>query len=86
MDKLDLILFVMGGYALLNLSLMIVMWNNLNSRMDKLDSRMDKLEGQIGKLNDTVNDIDRRLCRIEGAFASRDFCGLRNQDDVKKAE
>lgn len=44
MDRLDLIIWMMGG----GFSLMLMMWHNLNQRMDKLEyrfsARFDKLD------------------------------------------
>ena len=34
----------------------------------RLDSKIGKLETRIEKLSDKVEDIDRRLCRIEGGI------------------
>lgn len=78
MDKLDLILFVMGGYAILNLSLMLLIWNTMNGRMDKLDNKIDKL-------GEKVEDLDRRICRIEGSLATQGHC-LFGQKEERKAE
>ena len=40
---------------------MMVMWNALNKKIDKLGARMDKFDEKL-------TDVDRRLCRIEGAI------------------
>ncbi len=34
------------------------------------------LNGNIAKLDDKINDMDRRLSRIEGAFSVRNVCLL----------
>ena len=67
MDKLDIILWVMGG----GFGLMLIMWNNLNNRIDNLNNRIDSvninLANKIEKLDEKVTDIVRRLCRLEEA-------------------
>lgn len=78
MDKLDIIVMVMGGYAVLNLSLLLIIWNSLNNRIDKVGERIDRL-------SDRVDDIDRRLCRIEGSLATQGHC-LFGQREERKAE
>lgn len=41
---------------------------------------------QIGKLDEKITDIDRRLCRLEGAFSSKEFCVLKESRILQKAE
>jgi hypothetical protein len=48
MDKLDVLIWAVGGGFAITLGLMITMWKSLS---------------------DDVRDIDRRLSRLEGAFA-----------------
>lgn len=68
MDKIDMILWVLGG----GFGLMLVMWHNLNNRLDKLDEKL--------------TDVDRRLCRLEGAFSSKNCCMIKEERSLKKAE
>ena len=75
MDKLDVIIWMIGG----GFALMLVMWHNLNGRIDKTDQRIDKLD-------EKVTDMDRRLCRIEGSLASKDCCMLKDERKLRKAE
>lgn len=79
MTSIEMLLTVMLAGFGMNFALMFIMWRSLNERMDSLEKRIDRL-------SEVVLDIDRRLCRIEGAFSSREFCGIKNQEDVKKAE
>jgi hypothetical protein len=51
-------------------SLMLVMWHSLNSRIDKLDEKL--------------TDVDRRLCRLEGAFSSKDCCMIKDDRQINK--
>ena len=41
---------------------------------------------KIEKLDEKVTDIDRRLCRIEGAMASKECCVLKEDRLQKKVE
>lgn len=73
-----LITIVIAGFGL-NFALLLVIWNSLNNRIDKLDQRIDKLD-------EKVTDIDRRLCRLEGAFSSKDCCMIKDDRQLRKAE
>ncbi len=55
MDKIDMILWIVGG----GFSLMLIMWHNLNHRIDKLDEKL--------------TDVDRRLCRLEVSWAVKNL-------------
>ncbi len=79
MDKLDILLWVMVGGFTIQFSLLLVVWNSLNHKIDKLENRMDKFDEKL-------MDIDRRLCRLEGAFASKDCCMIKDERQFKKAE
>jgi len=52
--------------------IMLLLWNQLNGRLDKLEEK--------------ITDIDRRLCRLEGAFSAKECCMLQHQHEQKKAE
>ena len=61
--------------------LLVSMWffySRLDKKIDKVDSKIDKvrdeLKGEIHLLSGKVEDIDRRLCRIEGSLASQGHC------------
>lgn len=38
----------------------------------------------ISSTADDVKDIDRRLCRIEGALSNKECCALKHNHDSKK--
>lgn len=78
MEKIDIVLWVLGG----GFALMLVMWHSLNKRIDGVEV---SLSGRIDKLDEKLTDVDRRLCRLEGAFASKDCCVIKD-DRYKKAE
>ncbi len=77
MEKIDLILWIISGGFAITFGLMLVMWKDLNNRTDKLEVKMEKFDEKL-------TDIDRRLCRLEGAFASKDCCMIK-EDRHKKA-
>ena len=52
----------------------------------KLEKSIDGVNARLDKLDQTVTDIDRRLCRLEGAFASKDCCMIKDERQIKKAE
>ncbi len=72
MEKIDIILWAIGGGFLIVFGSLKMMWNEMTSRFDKLDEK--------------VTDIDRRLCRLEGAFTSKEFCVLKNDRQSQRAE
>lgn len=41
---------------------------------------------KIDKLDEKVTDIDRRLCRLEGAFTSKECCRIQDERHMKQAE
>jgi len=52
----------------------------------KTETVSSTLSAKIDKLDEKVTDIDRRLCRLEGAFASKDCCMIKDERPMKKAE
>ncbi len=82
MEKLDIVITLMvAGYGLV-LSLLLIIWNSLNQKIDaNADSsarRDDALANRIERLDEKITDIDRRLCRLEGAFMQKDCCMLKS--------
>lgn len=62
-------------------------YRKLNSQIDsKLDTRFNALDTRLGKLEEKILDIDRRLCRIEGAMSAKECCVLKDERNLKKAE
>lgn len=72
MKELDILVWTMGIGFTFNFALMALLWQSMNKRFDKLDEK--------------VTDIDRRLCRLEGAFSSKDYCMIKDDRHVQKAE
>lgn len=67
MEKIDILLWAVGGGFSLNFALLGVVWRSLNAKIDAVDVR---LSSRMDKLDEKATDIDRRLCRLEGAFSS----------------
>ena len=57
-------------------------FGSLGSLMLYLNSAMST---KIDKLDEKLTDVDRRLCRIEGAMMNKDCCILKH-DSNEKAE
>jgi hypothetical protein len=51
-----------------------------------LSKRLNKIDEKIEKLCEIVTDIDRRVCRIEGALSNKDCCVLKDDRSKQKAE
>lgn len=83
MESLDIILWTIGGGFSVLFSLMIVVWNSLSGRVEWLEKSLSQ---KIEKLDEKLTDVDRRLCRLEGAFASKDCCMIKDDRQSRKAE
>jgi len=59
-----------------------MMWK-MYSRIDK---KFDAIIQRLDKIQETITDIDRRLCRLEGAFQSKECCLLKSDTQHKAAE
>ncbi len=52
-----------------------------------LGGKIGKLEDKVEKLSDKVDDVDRRLCRIEGSLATQGHCLIAHtQHQERKVE
>jgi hypothetical protein len=72
MDKIDILVWVIGIGFSFNFALLLIVWTTLTKKIDKLDEK--------------VTDIDRRLCRLEGAFSSKECCRLTDEKNLKKVD
>lgn len=69
MDQLTILTWAIAlGFAGMG-SLMLYLISGVNSRIDKLDEKL--------------TDVDRRLCRMEGAFSRQDCCILSSKHNDK---
>lgn len=71
----------------------VMMWffySRLNNKIEKLDIKLDtqisNLSAKIDKLDEKVTDIDRRVCRMEGAFNNKECCMIKDSIQLKKIE
>lgn len=74
-----MLLTVILAASTLNLTILGFFWNSMSNRFDQIAHRIDKLDEKL-------TDVDRRLCRMEGAFASKDCCMIKDERQMKKAE
>lgn len=79
MEHFEILIWIMTSGFGITFGIMIFMWKNLTSMILNLDRKVEKLD-------EKVMDIDRRLCRLEGAFSSKEFCAIRTQENNSKAE
>ncbi len=56
---------------------------NLTNRIESVNTN---LSNRIEKVDEKVTDVDRRLCRLEGAFSAKDCCMIKEDRHIKKAE
>lgn len=59
---------------------------NKNELKQEIDKNKDELKQEIEKLSVKVEDVDRRLCRIEGSLATHGHCLFNQKQPDKKAE
>ena len=90
MTDINLLIWAIGGgfagtWAILFYSLKQI--SKLDEKLSNQISKVDeKLSNQISKLDEKLTDVDRRLCRLEGAFASKDCCMIKDHRSHEKAE
>jgi archaellum component FlaC len=65
MEKLDIILWILGG----GFGLMLVMWHSLNGRMDKMDSRMDKMDDRFDRIDDRFLNVEKEFSSLNTRLA-----------------
>ncbi len=53
---------------------------------NRLDKKIDKTHERIDKLSEKVEDVDRRLCRIEGGLQSHGHCLFNQAKPEQKAQ
>jgi len=58
----------------------------IESRFEKIEIRFEKVDQRFDKLEEKVTDIDRRICRLEGAFTSKESCRIGDERNMKRAE
>lgn len=77
-----LILTIIGtGIGVIGLTYAI-----LRNFKSDIHSELLELKDDIKDLKNDMKDVDRRLCRMEGAFSSKDCCILKSSNDQKEAK
>jgi uncharacterized protein YdcH (DUF465 family) len=59
-------------------------FDKVDAKFDKVDARFDKMDARFDRLESKVEDIDRRLCRVEGGLNSNSYCSLSNKNPIFK--
>lgn len=72
MSDINIILWAMGGGFGIIFTILMITRNESNKRLDKMQ--------------ETITDIDRRLCRLEGAFSNKDCCVIKDSNEKRKVE
>ena len=71
-------------------ALMLALWRNLSARMDRLDARqaadIRDVRADVQALTARVNDLDRRLARMEGVIEGLAFANGRARPDPDRSE
>lgn len=75
MEKIDIILWIMGG----GFALMLVMWNNLHHSINDQGKKIDEA-------NMRISEIDKRLYGIETVLHMKDCCVLKQDQNMKRVE
>lgn len=61
-------------------------FDQLDQKFDQLNQRLDRMDQKFDKIDEKITDIDRRLCRLEGAFSSKECCRLSDEKNLKQAQ
>ena len=92
MDNISILMWSIGGGFAGTWAILFYMVNHFNEkfekvdqRFEKVDQRFEKVDQQLDKVREEVKDIDRRLCRIEGALSSKDCCMLKDDRMKEKS-
>jgi len=78
--------FIIDMLAKTDVGVIIAVFFSLYLLSEKIDKKLEKFEFKMDKMDDKLLDIDRRLCRLEGAFASKDCCMIKDNNKQKMAE
>jgi hypothetical protein len=86
MEKIDILLWIMGG----GFALMLVMWKDLGNRMCDQNKKIDQVKDDLGKRIDEVNvkiaEVDKRLYGIETVLHMKECCVLKQDQQLKKVD
>lgn len=83
-------MWLVGIQTTIIIALLGSLWASMIRRFEAIDKKFtdknDGLEKKIDKLDEKLTDIDRRVCRMEGAFQNKDCCMIKDSTQLKKAE
>jgi len=74
-DRLDILVWVMGGGFTIMLTLMLLLYREIKD-----------VGWQVRETNTRVSEIDKRLYGIETVLHMKDCCMLKADQNIKKAE
>lgn len=90
MEISDTWLWIFSGAFSIIFALLIFLWKSMHTLFaaseQRTESRFNKLDNRLDRQDNILLDVDRRLCRLEGAFASKDCCVIKDERHIKKAE
>jgi len=49
----------------------------IDARFDKIEARFEKVDARFDKMFELLMDMDKRICRIEGALSAQECCILK---------
>lgn len=75
----QLMMWVIGIQTTVIMASLGVIWAYIVAKFNKIDKRFERLEEKI-------EDIDRRICRLEGAFSAKECCMIKEERHLKKVE
>ena len=58
----------------------------VDKKFEAIDRKFEGIDHKLDKIREDIQDVDRRLCRLEGAFASKDCCMIKDSSQLRKAE
>lgn len=82
MEKIDILLWIVGVGFTFNFALMLLIWQSI-SKLNEKASENSILNFRLDLLHRCFSDIDRRLCRMEVAFSMKECCRI-SPDELKK--
>lgn len=85
MSDIEIMTWSMGGGFAGTWAMMFYMMSQTNKRVEDLSCEIKYLRLEMKDLREDVQDIDRRLCRIEGSLSSKDCCMLKEDGQRRKA-
>ncbi len=73
---------MLWGFGIMTTVLIVflgALWRSMNIQFTKLSS-------EIRDIRSDIQDIDRRLCRIEGAMSAKECCMLKDHKTSEKVD